>query len=95
MRTRRLISRFVAAAFFLMALQQLAALPTVRTAVRTEQTIARGASARKWKEALPAPAATVVRELAVEPVSLPAPELPAVSSETFALRRFQLPPPIA
>lgn len=95
MRTRRLLTRVVAAAFLLMAMQQFVAVPVLRASTRIEQRLARSSTDLKWREVVPAPAVAPLPELAAE-LPLRYSRVPApVNSEPFALRRFQRPPPTA
>ena len=92
-RTRRLLTRIVAAAFVLLSMQQFVSMPQLRASTRIEQRLARSSTDRKWREVVPAPAAVQLSELATE---LPArySRVPTpVNSEPSALRRFQRPPP--
>ena len=93
MRPRRLLSKVVAAAFLLMAMQQLVAVPIVRESARIEQRLARTSTRLKWREVVPAPAVAELPELAAVLPLLHPPAPQSFSTEALGLRRFQRPPP--
>jgi len=87
--------RIFAAALFLVVLQQLAAVPSLRAETRVEQRAARGSAMRNWRE--PAPQGNISREPSVtsERITHAAYE-PFLPSESACERfRFQRPPPVA
>jgi hypothetical protein len=91
--TRRLISRFFAAAFVIVVLQQLAAVPAVRTPASAEQRVVQTTVSRHCTDAVEPEKirqAWSINSLSIGPPTVQ----PSFGPEYFSsVYRFQRPPP--